>query len=101
MAELTINRNIPAWLNFLEKEILISLSWNSYMLILLFSFCIEVQITYKIFQIYVIADFISRNKTKNKLHGLSPRANCTDRATAACRRSDCQLLPIKSATWSA
>jgi hypothetical protein len=31
----------------------------------------------------------------NKLHGLSPRANYTDRATAACRRSDCQLLRIK------
>jgi hypothetical protein len=28
-------------------------------------------------------------KTKTKLHGLSPRANYTDRATAACRRSDC------------
>jgi hypothetical protein len=27
-----------------------------------------------------------------KLHGLSPRANYTDRATAGCRRSDCQLL---------
>jgi hypothetical protein len=27
---------------------------------------------------------------KTKLHGLSPRANYTDRATAACRRSDCQ-----------
>jgi hypothetical protein len=40
-------------------------------------------------------------KQKNKLHGLSPRANYTDRATAACRRSDCQLLRIKSATWSA
>jgi hypothetical protein len=25
---------------------------------------------------------------KKKLHGLSPRANYTDRATAACRRSD-------------
>jgi hypothetical protein len=31
---------------------------------------------------------------KTKLHGLSPRANYTDRATAACRRSDCQLLRI-------
>jgi hypothetical protein len=31
----------------------------------------------------------------NKLHGLSPRANYTDRATAASRRSDCQLLRIK------
>jgi hypothetical protein len=38
---------------------------------------------------------------KKKLHGLSPRANYTDRATAACRRSDCQLLKIEGATWSA
>jgi hypothetical protein len=29
---------------------------------------------------------------KTKLHGLSPRANYTDRAIAACRRSDCQLF---------
>jgi hypothetical protein len=41
------------------------------------------------------------NKHTNKLHGLSPRANYTDRVTAACRRSDCQLLRIKGATWSA
>jgi hypothetical protein len=31
-------------------------------------------------------------KTKLKLHGLSPRANYTNRATAACRRSDCQFF---------
>jgi hypothetical protein len=36
----------------------------------------------------------------NKLHGLSPRANYTDRATAACRRSGCQLLRIEGAKWS-
>jgi hypothetical protein len=36
-----------------------------------------------------------------KVHGLSPRANYTNRATATCRRSDCQLLRIKCATWSA
>jgi hypothetical protein len=42
-----------------------------------------------------------RYKTKTKLHGLSPRANYTDRATAACRRSDCQLARIEGATWSA
>jgi hypothetical protein len=42
-----------------------------------------------------------KNKKTNKLHGLSPQANYTDRATAACRRSDCQLLRIKGATWSA
>jgi hypothetical protein len=38
---------------------------------------------------------------KKNLYGLSPRANYTDRATAACRRSDCQLLRIEGATWSA
>jgi hypothetical protein len=32
-----------------------------------------------------------RSQKKKSLHGLSPRANYTDRATAACRRSD---LPI-------
>jgi hypothetical protein len=40
-------------------------------------------------------------KLKTKLHGLSPQANYTDRATAACRRSDCQLVRIEGATWSA
>jgi hypothetical protein len=44
--------------------------------------------------------FYKLNK-KKKLHGLSPRANYTDRATAACRRSDCQLVRIEGATWSA
>jgi hypothetical protein len=43
---------------------------------------------------------ININK-QNKLHGLSLRANYTDRATAACRRSDCQLLRIEGATCSA
>jgi hypothetical protein len=38
---------------------------------------------------------------EKKLHGLSPRANYTDRATAVCRRSNCQLLRIEGATWSA
>jgi hypothetical protein len=27
-----------------------------------------------------------------KIHGVSPQAKYTDRATAACRRSDCQLF---------
>jgi hypothetical protein len=30
---------------------------------------------------------LQRQKQQNKLRGLSPRANYTDRATAACRRS--------------
>jgi hypothetical protein len=37
----------------------------------------------------------------NKLRGLNPRANYTDRATAVCRRNDCQLLRIEGTTWSA
>jgi hypothetical protein len=32
---------------------------------------------------------------KNNLRGLSPRANYTDRATAACWRSQCQLFRIE------
>jgi hypothetical protein len=45
----------------------------------------------------MIMDEESRNylcETK-KLRGLSPRANYTDRATAACRRSYSQLLRIQ------
>jgi hypothetical protein len=41
-----------------------------------------------------------KKKKKTKLRGLSPQANYTDRATAACRRSDCLLLRIEGATWS-
>jgi hypothetical protein len=33
------------------------------------------------------------------LRGLNPQANYTDRATAACRRSYCQLLRIEGAKW--
>jgi hypothetical protein len=32
---------------------------------------------------------------KKNLHGLSPLAKYTDRATAAYKRSDCQLLRIE------
>jgi hypothetical protein len=38
--------------------------------------------------------------TKLELRSLSPRANCTDRVTAACRRSYHQPLRIEGATWS-
>jgi hypothetical protein len=37
----------------------------------------------------------------SKLHGLSPRTNYTNRATAVCRRSNCQLVRIEGAMWSA
>jgi hypothetical protein len=37
-------------------------------------------------------EYTEEYKKKLKLHGLSPRANYTDRATAVCRRSDCQLF---------
>jgi anaerobic selenocysteine-containing dehydrogenase len=46
----------------------------------------------------VMLDRSQLKKKKNKLHGLSPRANYTDRATAAYRRSDCQLVRIEGAT---
>jgi hypothetical protein len=35
------------------------------------------------------------------LGGLSPWANYTERATATCRRNQCQPLRIKGTTWSA
>jgi hypothetical protein len=47
------------------------------------------------------AYFLSIQELKKKLHGLSPRANYTDQATAACRQSDCQLLQTEGATWAA
>jgi hypothetical protein len=40
-------------------------------------------------------------KKKPKLRGLSPQANSTDRATAACRRCWCQVFMVDGVTWSA
>jgi hypothetical protein len=37
---------------------------------------------------------------KKKLNCFSPQANYTNRATAACRRSYCQLLRIEGVAWS-
>jgi hypothetical protein len=54
------------------------------------------QLTNLLFEIFEL-NFVSLLK----LHGPSPRAHYTDRATAACRRSDCQLARIEGATWSA
>jgi hypothetical protein len=48
----------------------------------------------------IVAYYVVIARGKKKLHGRSPRANYTDRATAACRRSDCQLLRTEGATWS-
>jgi hypothetical protein len=38
---------------------------------------------------------------KTKLRGFIPQANYTDRATAACRRSLCQLVLIEAVAWAA
>jgi hypothetical protein len=56
---------------------------------------------FTVWWVILIGKVMFLKKLKTKLHGLSPRANYTDRATAACRRSDCQLLRIEGATWSA
>jgi hypothetical protein len=39
-------------------------------------------------------------KQTNKLRGLGPRANYTDRATSSSWRSSCQLLQKESVAWS-
>jgi hypothetical protein len=41
------------------------------------------------------------NRKKKELRGISPQANYTDRATAACRRSQDQRLRIEDVAWSA
>jgi hypothetical protein len=52
------------------------------------------------FSSYFVLEYQLRlENIKKKLHGLSPRVNYTDRATAACRRSDCQLLRIEGAMF--
>jgi hypothetical protein len=56
-------------------------------------------VTFNVTHIPEIKYWISVIHKKN--YGLSPRANYTDRATAACPRSDCQILRIEGATWSA
>jgi hypothetical protein len=44
---------------------------------------------------------IHLNKLKLNSVAFSPQANYTDQATAACRRSWCQLLRIEGVAWSA
>jgi hypothetical protein len=44
------------------------------------------------FSISAMNHLSAMTMTKKKLHGLSPRANYTDRAIAACQRRDCQLF---------
>jgi hypothetical protein len=63
--------------------------------------CTAVAETWGLQHIHITSIFYLCCNVKKKLHGLSPRANYTDRATAACRRSDCQLPWIEGATWSA
>jgi hypothetical protein len=46
-------------------------------------------------------DSVLHTTKKTELRGLSPWANYTNRATAACRRSYFQLLRMQGATWSA
>jgi hypothetical protein len=52
--------------------------------------------TVSIFFTVLPESYFANNPTATKeLHGLSPLANCTDLATAACRLCSCQLLRIE------
>jgi hypothetical protein len=64
--------------------------WSKYLLVQKITRNKLVKILWENTPPYVAWEILKRKK--KKLHGLSPRANYTDRATAACRRSDCQLL---------
>jgi hypothetical protein len=66
-----------------------------------FSFGFSVLLWNILFSGHFTNDLLYIKKTKTKLHGLSPRVNYTDWATAACWRSDCQLVRLGGATWSA
>jgi hypothetical protein len=57
---------------------------------------LEIRVVMCAVQLWHLSDGSAKlKKKKTKLHGLSPRANYTNRATAACLRSDCQLLRIR------
>jgi hypothetical protein len=51
----------------------------------------------------VTAEILTDKEAKDFLNStdFSLQANYTDRATAACRRSQCQLLRIEGVAWSA
>jgi hypothetical protein len=57
----------------------------------------------KPFTIYRYAIFrnVLYSKRKTKFRGLSPLANYSDRATAVCQRSYCELLWVGGVAWSA
>jgi hypothetical protein len=62
--------------------------------------CIEHKENYSLLNIGFDTSTVNSD-AKKKLRGLSPRTNYTDIATAAYRRSWCQLLWIEGARWSA
>jgi hypothetical protein len=76
----------------------ISIFWRNLLPPSLHPFCPE-EVGNRYLQTLLPTYYIVELKKKN-LRGLSPRANYTDRATAACRRSDCQLVRIEGARWS-
>jgi hypothetical protein len=86
-----------SWVFFLElAKIINSQTQGSYQAISAFLSYGEVAIS--TMRKSALTTVITSTIKKKKLHGLSPRANYTDRATAACRQSDCQLLWIEGAT---
>jgi hypothetical protein len=63
------------------------------------TFICKIIFTWLHHKIWNIQVFDLTSDNKKKLHGLSPGANYTDRVTAACRRSHCQLLRIEGSMW--
>jgi hypothetical protein len=72
-----------------------SVNWTKQSIHTSHTFSFTVIHIYLLHSLYYIIRILAINSAKlvlpsnkqNKLHGLSPRANYTDRATAACRRS--------------
>jgi hypothetical protein len=90
---------------FFHKHCSWHLKWCNCILAALF-FIFNCSLIWKMHKIricYYFKIFMSpavvKQKTKNSM--IWVRERTTDRATAACRRSDCQLVRIEGATWSA
>jgi hypothetical protein len=84
---------------FLERLIL--LHWRYRQQVPLKHWHIFTKLHGGIYQETVILVLTALRTLQTKLCGFSPQASYTNRATAACRRSCCQLLRMEGVAWSA